>query len=122
MNIKNKIINIITFIANLLVSAVFVLLGWVSGYGGETNYLIILIGIILFIFSFRILVKNSFRSYIISVLIAIGGILGWVLVVASMDMKWLLLGYLIVFLPLSLYKYKLNKNKSPENFEQQKIM
>lgn len=116
---KNTIINIITFLFHLVISLPLLAGGYISRnplFGVRPNQEELIIGniaiissLILFVASIFMLYRKNFKTYIISVLIAIISMVGWIIIEESMDGQLFLFIYLIIFLPLSFYKYKLNK-------------
>jgi len=80
-----------------------------TGKTSEFYHLITLIGIILFFANFFYFIRKQFQKIHHSIIIALLAMILWILIEGSMDVSAFLVVYLIIFLPLVFYKYKLNR-------------
>lgn len=117
---KNKIIDIFTFITHFIISLSFVWLGWFAiswanawrtGENLTIDYFIIIAGIILFFVNLSLLFKHSFKTYIITLLVTLTSAITWITIEVSTDVSNILPIYVIIFVPLAFYKYRLNNDE-----------
>ncbi len=112
---KNRIIDWFTFLVNGLVAISLIAAGWfLSGwYPSSTDVIIgnslIVSGLILLVFYFYVLKKKTYKLYASSILITVVCMVSWILFEGSMDVAAFLPFYLLVFIPLSIYKSKFHK-------------
>ena len=114
---KNKIIDWVTFLINASIAIALVLGGQFLASGlllkpsqediAMGNKFMIL-GIVLFLFYIYALKKKTLKFYLLSVLLTVSAMVVWIKFEGSSDVAAFLPFYLIIFLPLSFYKYKLH--------------
>jgi hypothetical protein len=113
--LKNKVIDIFTLLIHVILSMSLSAMGWfMAGWSPESEDIllgnfIMTSSAILLIFYLVVFLKKNTKLYIFSILVTIIITIAWILLEGSMDAQIILFAYIIIFLPLSIYKYKLSK-------------
>jgi hypothetical protein len=118
---RNLVIDITASVIHFLLSGVFLALALVgigfNQYGREqaiqTPELVgIVSGVGIAVLAVMILVRRTWFFYSASFLFTLAACFTWMVLVAAMDMQWLLMGYIILFSPFIYFKYRAEHQKS----------
>jgi len=114
---KNRIIEIFTFIVHTVISLGLVLLGYISQWFDSqsrshdpSTYIAFSLAVAVFSTNVYMLFKRSMFAYVLCVLTVVASFFIWIVFVASLDALPMMLFYLLLFIPLTLYKLTLSND------------
>jgi hypothetical protein len=108
LRIKNTLVKGLVFLTHFIISIIFLLLGWFVvgwsiGFGLELSFveqIAVPMGIVIMLMSFVTLFKKSFKLYLSIFIVTLSAIIAWTIGVAAMDMRWVLIGYILIMTPV----------------------